>query len=250
MNNRSGIFRWLIAASLSLALHLCLLSAEYGEPVVRRADAVLRLRLSPAAMRGTAEGQRHSEPAAPSKAGQAERKEPPKKIGEVKTPAAKRPRKAEKSVKKERSTGAETKKIADKKAEEAAKIPRDKTEAGISHASAQGSGRTPPGSGRAPGDAVRSGAGQQNAVVSVSELAVKKRVKPVYPLASRKRGESGTAVLIISIDGGRVTSVSIERSSGHKALDEAAVTAVKKWEFAAAGRIKARVPITFSLKGN
>ena len=84
--------------------------------------------------------------------------------------------------------------------------------------------------------------------MDVSSLKVTRRVKPAYPALARKRGEEGTAVLLVNLDGTRVASVNVERSSGSAALDKAAQDAVKKWSFGNAGRLRVRVPVTFSLK--
>lgn len=92
----------------------------------------------------------------------------------------------------------------------------------------------------------QSGAG----IVDVDSLVVTKKILPDYPLISRKRRDRGTVTLLIEIENGRVSSASVERSSGHSPLDEAALRAVRGWQFDASGhggKITARVPITFSL---
>jgi TonB family protein len=55
---------------------------------------------------------------------------------------------------------------------------------------------------------------------------------PGYPLAAMRRGEQGvTAVLIHVTESGAVDDVKVERSSGSKLLDQAAVDAFLKWRF-------------------
>jgi len=78
--------------------------------------------------------------------------------------------------------------------------------------------------------------------------------KPVYPQAARREGQEGKALLLVEVlSNGRVGKVKIEKSSGYKILDEAAVEAVRKWRFTPARKGKtpvtawARVPIEFSL---
>jgi len=69
-------------------------------------------------------------------------------------------------------------------------------------------------------------------VTMTAELAVvcSDRVAPAYPAAARQRGETGLVVVRVELDErGGVTSAQVERSSGHVALDEAAVTAVLSW---------------------
>lgn len=59
----------------------------------------------------------------------------------------------------------------------------------------------------------------------VAHLERRKR----YPSAARARGEQGTVLVAFRIDaGGRVLSASLARSSGHSALDEAALAMVER----------------------
>ncbi len=78
--------------------------------------------------------------------------------------------------------------------------------------------------------------------------------KPVYPPAARRDGQEGKTLLLVEVlSNGRVGKVKVEKSSGYKLLDEAAVEAVRKWRFTPAKKGKtpvtawARVPIEFSL---
>lgn len=77
---------------------------------------------------------------------------------------------------------------------------------------------------------------------------------PVYPAAARRRGWEGTVRLEILTDAsGAVESVSVEESSGHAVLDDAAVEAARTWTFkplvkdgqALPGRV--RIPVVFRL---
>lgn len=77
----------------------------------------------------------------------------------------------------------------------------------------------------------------QEPTMSDAELAVQRRVEPVYPPASRRAGEEGTVtVRVLVSERGRAEEVQIQQSSGHPRLDEAAITAIRKWTFAAAMR--------------
>ncbi|MEN8694939.1 MAG: energy transducer TonB [Akkermansiaceae bacterium] len=61
------------------------------------------------------------------------------------------------------------------------------------------------------------------------------RKAPTYPRSSRKAGHQGTTILRITIGtNGRVTSARIKKSSGHSALDKAALSAVRTWKFSPA----------------
>jgi protein TonB len=58
------------------------------------------------------------------------------------------------------------------------------------------------------------------------------QAQPVYPRAALRRGDEG--VVVLSVDVGRdgtVLRVEVTQSSGHGALDRAAVRAAKKWRF-------------------
>jgi periplasmic protein TonB len=91
-------------------------------------------------------------------------------------------------------------------------------------------------------------------VVPDAELAVNRRVEPVYPPASRRVGEEGTVTVRVLVDErGRPGEVQLQKSSGHSRLDEAAVAAIRKWTFAPAMRGAQAVPawttvrVTFQL---
>lgn len=67
------------------------------------------------------------------------------------------------------------------------------------------------------------------------ELKTSSRVEPIYPPASRRAGEEGTVRIKALVDErGRPTQVQVAKSSGFPKLDEAAMTAVRKWKFVAA----------------
>lgn len=76
---------------------------------------------------------------------------------------------------------------------------------------------------------------------------------PRYPRAALRRGESGVVVLRLHIGAdGRTQGVDVVRSSGFARLDQAAVSAVRRWRFepamqdgrAVAGQLQ--VPIDFT----
>ena len=75
-----------------------------------------------------------------------------------------------------------------------------------------------------------------------------RRVRPIYPLASRRRGEEGEVRLLVSLGlNGSVAAVTVSISSGYSSLDESAVNAVKKWLFSPASPAKLIVPVIFRL---
>lgn len=91
--------------------------------------------------------------------------------------------------------------------------------------------------------------------VQVSQLGWLVAPNPVYPTRSRRAGEQGTVMVRAFVDiAGRPSQVSLQTSSGHAALDEAAVSAVRAAQFRAyaeGGRAQpvwVHVPIKFTLQ--
>jgi len=59
------------------------------------------------------------------------------------------------------------------------------------------------------------------------------RVAPEYPLYAKRRGQEGTTQAMMRVDeAGRVVEVKVIASSGSRRLDDAAVSAFRKWQFA------------------
>jgi periplasmic protein TonB len=90
---------------------------------------------------------------------------------------------------------------------------------------------------------------------TLQELRATNRVEPTYPATSRRLGEEGSVQLRVFVDEkGRPQDVAVDRSSGHSRLDQAAISAVKRWRFQPAtggsGPIGtwSRVTITFRLQ--
>ena len=80
--------------------------------------------------------------------------------------------------------------------------------------------------------AVTSPVASPTPVAMAAELAVvcAERAPPSYPADARQRGETGLVIVRVEIDErGWVVSARVERSSGHAALDEAALRAVQAW---------------------
>ena len=91
--------------------------------------------------------------------------------------------------------------------------------------------------------------------VSASQVAYLDPPNPIYPTRAKRAGQKGTVVLRVLIDvTGRPAQVSVQRSSGHEALDEAGLSAVRAARFrpyAEAGIAQAvwvLVPINFVLQ--
>ncbi len=68
---------------------------------------------------------------------------------------------------------------------------------------------------------------------------------PSYPMGSRRKREQGTVVLrLVVSEDGRVTQISVQRSSGFAALDDAALAAVRRWRWSPTVRDGRPVAIT------
>ena len=87
-------------------------------------------------------------------------------------------------------------------------------------------------------------------------LACHERAAPAYPALSRRMRETGTVVLEVELDeSGHVAAIRVDRSSGHARLDEAALTAVRRWRCQPAQRNGMPIrgialqPIRFALEG-
>jgi len=102
---------------------------------------------------------------------------------------------------------------------------------------------------RSEDQAVIDTASNKKTIHRITAGDVIKRVKPIYPRASRLRREEGTVSLIANVSGGKVISLKIESSSGHKRLDASAVDAVRKWEFSFRDEKTIRIPVIFRIDG-
>ena len=75
--------------------------------------------------------------------------------------------------------------------------------------------------------------------------------RPEYPYEARSRRltGSGTAMLSVDSETGFVDDVSMEQRLGHPVLDNAAISAFKRWRFKKGTVRRVRIPITFTLTG-
>lgn len=92
-------------------------------------------------------------------------------------------------------------------------------------------------------------------VATGAQLQYRSAPPPAYPITALRNQEQGTVLLRVEVDvDGRPSAVSVERSSGSRALDQAARQQVlRQWRFVPAERDGAAVaaiglvPISFSL---
>ncbi|MCL6270302.1 energy transducer TonB [Sansalvadorimonas sp. 2012CJ34-2] len=75
-----------------------------------------------------------------------------------------------------------------------------------------------------------------------------------YPFRARRMGQEGIVILDVKLDTrGSIVSMTVEKTSGYKILDKAALTAVRRWRFlplmenGQAMRSQVRIPVRFKL---
>jgi periplasmic protein TonB len=75
--------------------------------------------------------------------------------------------------------------------------------------------------------------------------------KPEYPYEARSRHITGSGVCIVDVDpaSGNVTGASMAQSIGNPILDNATVSAFRRWRFKPGSVSKAKIPITFTMTG-
>ena len=86
---------------------------------------------------------------------------------------------------------------------------------------------------------------------TVENVQILRRVDPVYPSAARRDGIEGSVLLTVVVGpNGRVTSVAVARSSGNLQLDDAAMSAVRRWTFThpKVGSVQLSLPVSFRLE--
>jgi len=75
--------------------------------------------------------------------------------------------------------------------------------------------------------------------------------RPVYPYEARRQKITGSGIAMMTVDPatGNVIDVVMQESTGSPVLDNAAVTAFRRWRFKAGTGPRVRSPITFTLTG-
>ncbi|MCI5837426.1 MAG: energy transducer TonB [Veillonellaceae bacterium] len=114
-------------------------------------------------------------------------------------------------------------------------------------------GGTGGGHGTGHGTGTGSGSGPGTGTASGPQLL--SAPSPSYPESARRAGQEGTVVVGLTIEvDGRVGDSWIISSSGSSTLDEAALSAVRRWKFVPAKeggraiRVNSQVPVTFNLR--
>jgi TonB family protein len=75
--------------------------------------------------------------------------------------------------------------------------------------------------------------------------------KPEYPYEARSRHVTGSGVCVVSVDtgSGSVTDATMAQSIGNPILDNATLSAFKRWKFKPGAVSKVKIPITFTMTG-
>ena len=75
--------------------------------------------------------------------------------------------------------------------------------------------------------------------------------RPEYPYEARSRHIMGSGVCVVSVDvgSGAVTDASMAQSIGNPILDNAAMSAFRRWRFKPGTVSKVKIPITFTMAG-
>ena len=75
--------------------------------------------------------------------------------------------------------------------------------------------------------------------------------RPEYPYEARRSRTTGSGVVVMTVDPatGAVTDVSMTQSTSSPILDNAAVSAFRRWRFRAGTVTRVRTPITFTMTG-
>jgi len=73
--------------------------------------------------------------------------------------------------------------------------------------------------------------------------------RPEYPLEARQQHLTGSGIVLMRVDTktGRVISAEMEKSTGHKILDEAALRAFRLWHFKPGTDSVVRIPINYTM---
>jgi protein TonB len=75
--------------------------------------------------------------------------------------------------------------------------------------------------------------------------------RPEYPYEARRSQITGSGVVVMTVDPatGTVTSAVMAQSTGSPVLDNAALSAFRRWRFRPGTVSKVRTPVTFTMSG-
>lgn len=85
---------------------------------------------------------------------------------------------------------------------------------------------------------------------SAGKAAAISAPRPEYPYQARSQHITGSGVCVVSVDaGGSVTDATMATSIGNSLLDQAALSAFRRWRFKPGSVSKVRIPITYTMSG-
>ena len=95
-------------------------------------------------------------------------------------------------------------------------------------------------------------AAEKAPIVSGAEAVAVFTPRPEYPYEARLRRVTGSGIARMEVDiaTGKVTRAYMQESTGSTILDKEALRAFQKWRFVPGTVVGARVPITFTMKGD
>jgi len=98
-------------------------------------------------------------------------------------------------------------------------------------------------------DAVRQRFNWKTETLALNNAKIPAHPAPVYPLQARQKHLTGRGSFILEIDTitGAVTHVIVSKSTGHRLLDDAAISAFSHWKFQRHATIEVEIPVTFSM---
>jgi TonB family protein len=95
---------------------------------------------------------------------------------------------------------------------------------------------------------------EKSGALTEAKPAYLKNPSPVYPASAKNQGQQGLVQIVVAVNSdGSVKQVSLKKSSGFILLDDAAVRAVKNWQFMPASKngiqieSQVEIPIRFKL---
>jgi protein TonB len=93
--------------------------------------------------------------------------------------------------------------------------------------------------------------GTRAATMGAAKILALSAPRPEYPYEARRQRATGSGVAVLTIDPGtgNVTEVRMSRSTGNAVLDQATISAFRRWRFKPGTVSTVQTPITFTLTG-
>lgn len=87
--------------------------------------------------------------------------------------------------------------------------------------------------------------------LSSAKALVLNAPRPEYPYEARRQKITGDGIVVMTVDpvSGSVTDVSMWKSTGSPVLDNAALTAFRRWRFKPGSVSSVKAPVTFTMSG-